>query len=824
MIIVPLVFFAAFVFTAAPAGAQDCTVAQDLERIDIGDAVMAVERRLRQVNARADSQELRLLALAEPARAGVPPRPAAPEPLGVELSDDDKALIACDDAFDAAAIDLRNRIDAANAALDRFAAAVAARETALTAAEDAPPAAEAPPAAAEAPPAAEDAPPGGEAAADPSPSVAADRREPMPDPENPSLFRRVITLPGAALHAEAGGPPGAELPTFGVLYVFDESSANGEGWLEIGAALRSGGEGWVRAESTLDWSSMLVMQFAPRGRRSDVLFFKDRVTLSDIVNSPFYEADAAEIYQRLSAEREKLAADPSHEPQWDRALVAVEPRTGVTFRNDPYLLPILDWRDEAFDGAIDTVLLQVAAVPARATAVADRDTDSFQSDPGARAAEDGEFRVGVAFVMDTTISMAPFIERTYQTVEQFYEAFQSFETSAFVSFGLVGFRDNVERSPEGLDYVTRIFQPLDPEAAPRQVLTNMRRMTEATVPTRGFEEDGFAGIMTALEGMDWSPYDVKLVIFVTDASSRGGGDPLAADPGLNARAVAEIARNEGVVIVPIHLATPANRQAGDLEIAAGQYRDLAATGDLAVDKYFQIEAEDAEVFSATVRRAAEEIVAALLAANAGLMVPGETLEPVPSTASEDPGDRMAAVVANEIFRAQLESLAEVGDGDAPTFLAGWAADLDLTDPDRRTLEVSVFLTRNQLSTLDRRLDIITEAFRTAEDDPGAFFDKLQVLAAEMSTDPGAAIPDDREAVATLLPAFLSNLPYRSDVLRLDREYWTSLSSSARDAFIENIEAKQRIYDETFSQTDLWRDFGAEDPGLQATPIRLTNLP
>ena len=51
-----------------------------------------------------------------------------------------------------------------------------------------------------------------------------------------------------------------------------------------------------------------------------------------------------------------------------------------------------------------------------------------------------------------------------------------------------------------------------------------------------------------------------------------------------------------------------------------------------------------------------------------------------------------------------------------------------------------------------------------------------------------------------------------------------IEPAARDAFIENIEAKQRIYEETFSQTELWRDFGAEDPGLQATPIRLTNLP
>ena len=212
---------------------------------------------------------------------------------------------------------------------------------------------------------------------------------------------------------------------------------------------------------------------------------------------------------------------------------------------------------------------------------------------------------------------------------------------------------------------------------------------------------------------------------------------------------------------------------------------------------------------------------AVFAASAGEVIfDPEALEPIPT---EGKG-RLAAAIKNEIFRAQLESLANEQGGDAPSFLAGWAADRDLTDPNIRSLDVSVFLTRNQLSSLDKQLDLIVKAFRTGGDDPEAFLQKLQVLAAEMSTDPDQPIPEGKDIVRTLLPVFLTNLPYRSEVLRLDREYWSSLSVSNRQEFIEAIEAKQTVYRDMFNETQKWIDFGSNDPGLEVAPIPLNNLP
>ena len=446
------------------------------------------------------------------------------------------------------------------------------------------------------------------------------------------------------------------------------------------------------------------------------LFFNDSTTLADIVEAPTYSAEATEIYERLANERQQLESDPFYEPKWGSSLVAVEPETAVTYQNEPYILPILDSRDALFDGATDTVLLKVAAVPAGAMDIADRDNASLRGDNlEVRAGEDGEFRIGVVFVMDTTISMAPFIERLHQTVKGFFDAFERYESAAFVSFGLVGFRDDTRPDPERLEYVVEIFQPLDPEADARQVLTNVLQMKEATVPTIGSEEDGLYGIRMAMAEMDWEAFDVRLIVFVTDASSRVGNDPHGATYE-TPETIAEYGRNNSMVIIPIHLLTPANQSNQDAAKAERQYRTLSETGDLALDKYIALNAESDQEFAQGLNTIADLAARGALNANAGQLISPEEMERS-FEGSSSAVQQLGRAVANEIFRAQLESLATVGGGDAPSFLEGWAADRDLTDPDIRTLEVSVFLTRNQLSTLDRRLGLIVDAFRSGGDSP-----------------------------------------------------------------------------------------------------------
>lgn len=653
--------------------------------------------------------------------------------------------------------------------------------------------------------------------------AAAAQAEPLKDAHNPNLFQRVISLPNTTIRDLPDMALDAEdLPTFSVLYVFDESAVNGMDWLKVSSSLRAGTQGWVERDKTLDWSSMLVMKFAPRGKRSDVLFFANDTDLRDVVNNFTYAEEARVLYEGIAQERARLKSAPDAQPKWDDRLVAIEPATAVTFENQPYLLPILDWQEELFDGIIETTLLKVAAVPADATDVQVDDRNNRGTDLEEAALNDGVFRVGVMFVVDTTISMQPYIERTYDTIRTFYDIFQEMETTSFVSFGLMGFRDEME-GREDLSYTTKLFQPLDVDAPPDQILSNMRRATEAKVPTMEFKEDVYAGILDTVEMVDWTPYDARLIVLITDASARTGEDPRARYIGNTAESVAEAARARNIAIVPIHLISPANQKNGDAVVAEEQYRVLARTGDVNNDKYFTFDGANVKGFSRELGVMARSIAGATLAANsANLVVPQD--EGVNVELEEVPVATVGTAVTQEVFRAQLESLAVASNGRAPNFLAGWTSDKDLTNPNVSTLDVSVFLTRNQLSTLDKQLASILDAFRSGGDDPTAFFENLQNLAAQTATDPDVVRNDDRAAMRAILPTFLQNLPYKSEVLQLDREFWNSLSNANRSEFIEQLVAKRKVYETLFESTELWQGFGANDPLLQVTPVRLTNLP
>lgn len=651
---------------------------------------------------------------------------------------------------------------------------------------------------------------------------------PLTVPDNPELFQRVLSLPDMQIHDAPGIiENGQSLPAFSVLYVFERRDVGGAPWLSVGAALNQPPAGWARAADSVDWSSMLVMQFAPRGKRNRVLFYGEEGQLKDIVSSPFYQAKAKAVYDQIAEERRKQSADPAYRPQWAADLVAIEPETAVRYDDRPYLLPILDWRQEMFDGTVDTTMVKVAALPAKPEgAIGARDDASFSTSAGDAALNDDEFRIGVVFVVDTTVSMRPFIERTYEAIDGFYNAFSKFESAQYISFGLMGFRDTVETDPERLEYVTRNFQPLDPQAPAESILRNMRTISEAGVSNLGFEEDAIAGLVDAIDENDWTPYDARLIILVTDASARTDGK--AKYPEMTIERLREKARNQNITIIPIHLLTPANDKAGDASRAREQFEALAQTGDLAENKYVPLDATTDAGFAQELNEMARSIAANVMRANAGQVVRDDLMEPLPEAApapSDTPAaGRLSEIVDNEIFRAQLESLGRVEGSAAPAFMAGWAADRDMTNPDVETLGVSVYLTRNQLSTLDKRLESIIDAFRSGGQDPQAFFANLQLLAAQTATDPDSVRQGDRATIEAILPGFLRSLPYRSQVLRLDQSYWASMSVSQQQEFIENLEAKRKVYADLFGETGIWADFGAGDPGLEATPVRLINLP
>lgn len=693
-----------------------------------------------------------------------------------------------------------------------------------------------------------------------SPVIAQSGPEALKVPEAPELYRRVLILPEAKIQEEPGenyANDFATLPAFSVRYIYGEKQIDQDRWVQIGEEPFGGGSGWVKGTFTEDWKSMLVMQFAPRGQRKRVLFFKDKEGLETSIGVEVPEDRFEELYNSVAG------GAPDKE-----LLAAIEPQAAIDASQRPYLMPILDWAPGEYENGSEITLVEVAGLNAGGEGGAEEGSSALGEGagqpgavpsapelPGAGGEPSGdlsEFKLGIVFVIDTTQSMGPYIDRTYQAVEAVYNQLAQDGTIDKASFGIVGYRDDVSYDPN-IGYVTKVFQELNPNAPREAVLENIRKVKAAKTPTEGWDEDAVAGLYTAINEMDWNPYAGRLIVLISDAGARVGADPRAAHQNLAMTNVREMADAKRIAIFPMHLRTDRAEYVGNVPLAESQYRSLGTTGDPNVNKYTGVDRGALDTFSSFVGDFAGQVRVSLRDASQGRTVTPEGLDDLfeqqdpflddlyddpfeEETADPDaeenntqeadtPETDMGRMAVNEIFRAQMEYIGTRDGEQLPPFYRAWTSDRNLPNPQLAALSVRVFLSRNQLNGLAQSLRGIVDRARAAELDPGSFFGLLQSLSATTSNDPNrndGAFENLSES--TLLPAYLSQLPYRSKVLQLTQDDWLNWGMTGQLEFIDELELKLTMYQQMNDDTDRWVDFGSEDPGQAAYPVPLYALP
>jgi len=185
---------------------------------------------------------------------------------------------------------------------------------------------------------------------------------------------------------------------------------------------------------------------------------------------------------------------------------------------------------------------------------------------------------------------------------------------------------------------------------------------------------------------------------------------------------------------------------------------------------------------------------------------------------------LGALLAGELFRAQMRLVATRAGTKAPRFPVGWAADRDLLQPMIRALDTRIFLTRNQLNQLAQHVQVIAEETARANS-PQQLFERLQSLSAAASTDPvrfGANFQSISQS--NLLPAYLRLLPYRSKVLNLSQASYESMGATGQAEFLDELRTKLTAYRQINERIEGWRDLGSGERGLQVFPIPLELLP
>jgi len=649
--------------------------------------------------------------------------------------------------------------------------------------------------------------------------ASAAERKALTIPGKTSLYQRVLTRPGAALRQapDANAPTGAELPPLSVYYVYERRDVQGSQWLELGTAVEDATTGWLPAGQAIDWRQTLTLAFTRNADREPALFFRDRASLQGLLES-----------EGLVPETEGLrAAIRDHRIPEGFPVIATEPDTYVDPNRQFYLLPILAHDQVFLESGLRTTLLEVAAVTLQAgeqdllqpgTARGAGEAAGATTETAARRGSD--FRAGVVFVIDSTSSMGPYIDRTRAAIHRIYDRLKGSSLGDALSFGLVSFRDNTETVP-ALGYVSRVAATLDDGLDPSGFFAKVNRVEPAQVSSRGFNEDAFAGVYDAIESIDWRGYAGRFVVLITDAGAREPNDPLARTR-LGAERLRLLAQDKDqaaggakIAIAVLHLLTPEGRQ--NHRLAAAQYHALARWGD-AGDLYFPVEGGAVDAFGQQVDALSDAILHQLEGIRAGRLIA------VPEGPDVSEVERKTALVGRAM---QLAYLGRETGSRAPRLIDAWVSDRDLLEPTQKTLEVRVLVTKNQLSNLQETLEAILAAGERTTMSAKDFFAQLRGAAAALARDPDkvTSLEVRRLADVGLVGEWLDDLPYTSQVMNLTESRWLSRSYAEQQEVLDAIEEKIQLYRRIHDDTDRWIDLsGRSSKGESVTTVPLDALP
>lgn len=643
-----------------------------------------------------------------------------------------------------------------------------------------------------------------------SPCAAA---QPLLQEGKKSVFQRLVTHPGAKLLAgpEAGAATLREsIPTFTAMYIYDRKGDR----LQVGVGSDKP-DGWIEKSLATEWPQAITMVLTDRTGRDPVLFFRDHAALEKACRTDDLKGLLAGYAKDLASGKAVAANYP---------VIASEPAASAIAEKNFYLLPVLSI-DDQFYGQHGPRLIEVASIDPGLGKGA-----QGAQDPGAKNSAASDYRTGFAFVIDTTISMKPYIDETLRLVQSLYDELEKSPHADKMAFAVVAFRSSTKRTP-GLEYTAKIICDFTSVKDRKRLENALRQVDEATVSSHDINEDSFAGVKAAVDGLSWQNYGSRVMLMITDAGPLGAGDP-DSDTGFSPDALADYLKTNRIYLTALHVKNP--RSAKNQKPAAEAYRTLTRQSDnqasyIAIDA--ATPAQGAKAFESTARELAQSY-GKILAATAE----GKLMEPsrISAKAVRSPEEEARRIAESTGYAMQLQFFGNRKGSTAPQVVDAWIADADLAklaanpnDAPVLAVEPAVLLTKGQLSNLYKQLKLLLagseQAFLNGD---GDLFGQILSAAAQMSRDPNqfSLHPDRNLAENGLLDEVLADLPYKSVIGSLTRKDWEDMSTGQRDAFIRRIKGLLARYEAYDKDASHWESFGATNPNDRVYRVPLAMLP
>ncbi|MDR1315225.1 MAG: VWA domain-containing protein, partial [Deltaproteobacteria bacterium] len=439
--------------------------------------------------------------------------------------------------------------------------------------------------------------------------------------------------------------------------------------------------------------------------------------------------------------------------------------------------------------------------------------------------EDGPQKVAICFVIDTTMSMGPYIQASLDVVRRFYDGILKGGNADNTYLAFVAFRSSVKAAP-ATEYGTKLisdFRNANERGAIEAAISEVR---EAKASTHAFNEDSIAGVNEALD-LNWAKYGGGIIILISDAGPLPRNDRQSAsrdDPS----SVKDKADAKKVRIVAMHLKT--SEGGNNHRYAQNAYEGMvAAMGSRRA--YIPIDIPTPEAGPSAFAEVTDELVRAHsdMARDMNRKPPDEATDP---RAGESPQEQARNVGSLLGYSARLDYLGSKNKTSPPSVVRSWIPDKDLgfldseNPRDVRTVRVAVLLTKTQVSSLSQGVKaILAGASDLMSGGSKGFFEAVLSAAAQVGRDPGEFQKNPANlAEMGLLGEYLEGLPYKSRVMTLNQEVWDAWTPVQQREFILELEAKISRYEFIDSDVTNWLKVGEETDGDWLYRVPLEALP
>lgn len=669
-------------------------------------------------------------------------------------------------------------------------------------------------------------------------------REPLLMEGKTTLYQRVLTTPSCKLHAKAdASDAGKEIAPLSQYYVYSDTGAT----VEVGADTTGKIAGFLDKSCTVPWKMQLALHFTNSANRNRALIFEQEAGLDNIIDSD----DGAQQYKKLYETASKGGQA--------EGVISIEPDKYVDPSKNFYLLPILNSVESIYPDGNFVYKHEIASVTAKdsksstdtaakakggdASANAASAQATTKANAAASKASNSDdpyvvaFKSAIVFVIDSSISMRPYIERTKQAINSIYKSIESNNLNDSVHFGIVSFRADTKSTP-GLEYTTKMYlkpgEAVDAKTFNEKVAT----LDQAKVSSTQFDEDAYAGINMALQDINWNNYGGRYIVLITDAGAIDAGDKQSST-GMDANSLRLEAQHYGAAVYTMHLLTKSG--AKNHKKAKDQYEILSFNQILNKPLYYPVNAGDVKAFGSMVDTLSSSLTAQVKRAVMGQMSAGSSLaasdklkaeadkhKDANDLAQKPTNDQEKALVNDSDklgLAMQLAYLGRVTGAKSPDFLQGWMYDRDVENHNTAVCTPVVLVNRNQLSDLYTLVNGVLESGIAGQLSSDDMFSQLKALAAQMGRDPNQLSKSKSIGEMGIMGELLDDLPYKSMIANLSPEDWYNLGSQEQERIVRALENSLNYIQHCSGDNDRFIKLNVDaDTSDEVYPIPLDALP